>query len=307
MSGTKVGARLYPITIMMTSAAGLKEFGDGDVALFNGNTLMDQQTFNDANEDFEAEFHRILTESIDTDTLTLNSSSLNNTTITAPNSIRNFTPQLSFLTEQPLESVKFEEDPLSAVLNFEHQSQSFSKSSDAPRKRGRPPQIKFKNAAIHKTILSKAPPQSEKEQHCHLQLRDRRSDSDFYSPVWIRGRGTDREGLCPLCEPATVWFKIKQSAYWYHMNFFHGVSAATGRPYNRPISYRYSPDEKSTLFTAYKVEGHCGNCLQWIPLATEYTGNQITEEVERLITFTPWFKHAQKCHYRTKEFQIPDM
>lgn len=285
---------------MMTSSAGLKEFADGDAALFSGNILTEDTG---STEDFELEFHRLLTESVNTSTFTIDSS-----TETFPVNV--LTPKMtSSLPSESVKEVKFEEDPLSAVLNFEQQT---SGKSETPKKRGRPPLLKFKTVNINKPVNSKQPLQSqsdEKEQHRHLQLRDRRSDSDFYSPLWIRGRGADREGLCPVCEPP-VWLKIKQSAYWYHMNFFHGISATTGRSYKRPISYRFVFDDKSSLslmtIPAVKVEGHCGNCLQWIPLATEYTGDRSIEILERSICFTSWFKHAQKCHYRAKEFRIPD-
>ncbi len=280
------------------NSAGLKEFGDGDAALFNGNGVLElglqqhqhHQEQIESQEDFEEELHRLLTDTINTNNLEMSNETILYDTFTFDDTLTNS----NILTPQYTQTqVKFEEDPLSTVLNYEQQQ---SVKAEAPRKRGRPPLIKFKTVTVHKPTSLAVGQQGEQ---CHLQLRDRRSDTDFYSPVWIRGRGVEREGLCPLCEPA-VWLKIKQSAYWYHMNFFHGISAATNRPYKRPISYRYSSE-----LTSFKVDGHCGNCLQWIQLVTDYTGDRTTESVERTICFTTWFKHAQKCHYRTREFQIP--
>lgn len=284
-----------------SKTSGIKEFGDGNVALFNvtGGGQDSKCDEIEEQEDFEAEFFRILTDEINTNNLELPPPS---DTILLEDTFKFESNSIDVLTPKSVSNeVKFEEDPLSTVLNKEHQN---TVKKDTPRKRGRPAIIKFKTVTPlnnNNHILTVKHQNPLDREHCHLQMRDRRSDSDFYSPVWIRGRGVEREGLCPLCEPV-VWLKIKQSAYWYHMNFFHGISAATGKPYKRPISYRYTPEFDSS----FKVDGHCGNCLQWISLVTDYNGDKTTESVERSVCFTSWYKHAQKCHYRTKEFHIPD-
>lgn len=46
------------------------------------------------------------------------------------------------------------------------------------------------------------------------EFQSKRFSGDLYTPTWIRGRGNSREGLCSLCIPP-VWFRMKQSAYWY--------------------------------------------------------------------------------------------
>lgn len=38
---------------------------------------------------------------------------------------------------------------------------------------------------------------------------------DEYNPAWIRGDGIERAGWCGLCPD---WFKMKDSAYWYHVS-----------------------------------------------------------------------------------------
>lgn len=53
-----------------------------------------------------------------------------------------------------------------------------------------------------------------KEGAGEAMMQAKRFDGDLYTPIWTRGRGNDREGLCMLCEPPR-WFKMKQSAYWY--------------------------------------------------------------------------------------------
>jgi hypothetical protein len=77
-----------------------------------------------------------------------------------------------------------------------------------------------------------------------LDKRSPRSLYDMYTTGWIRGRGVDREGwqvetsdvekicclrqmltLCctvPRCGRCQSWYKMKESAFWYHMQFTHG-------------------------------------------------------------------------------------
>jgi hypothetical protein len=296
----------------MSTAAGLKEFADGDAALFNGSLMMNL----DSEEDFETEFRRLLTEGGVLLTDTVASSSTESLTQSLTQDF-NTTSILSedFYTSPSVDSIgtssstmKFEEDPLSTILN----KQKPPKTTEIKKKRGRPSNLKFKSMEYFEEqarMNSSFRPQKKENitsteliMSSQLRMRDRRSEEDKYSPVWIRGRGVEREGLCPLCNPS-VWLKIKQSAYWYHMNFYHGICAATGRPYKRPINYRFNYHEKSCKGVV--VEGHCGTCLQWIHLATEFDGEESTESIEEHLQFTAWYKHAQKCHYRTKEFHIP--
>ena len=290
----------------ISSYSGLKEFANGDAALFNGTHLIDEFVDNyldaGSRDDFESEFHRLLTE----DTSTLSSEALT-TNLSSFESEDLYASPPEFITASSSQEVKFEEDPLSAILNIEQlkQTQSIESPHLQPktRKRGRPPVIKFKPSNEYTNVSKPHNPRTQQQTTAYplnqigqqkLELRERRSLDDTYSPVWIRGRGIDREGLCPLCHPPH-WFKIKQSAYWYHMNFYHGISAATGKPYKRPINYRLSGS---------KVEGHCGNCLQWILLDSDFKGSN-RSDLEEQISFTSWYKHAQKCHHRTKEFRIP--
>lgn len=299
-------------TFDMSTAAGLKEFADGDAALFNGSLMMNL----DSEEDFENEFRRLLTEGTsalftsETSTGNIGSSCIESYTGSYHES-RDFitTPVLSedFYTSPSVDSnstMKFEEDPLSTILN----KQTAPKPAEVKKKRGRPSSLKFKNmqyfeeqSRIHSVKKNTSSTTTSTIIPSQLHMRDRRTDDDNYSPVWIRGRGVDREGLCPLCIPS-VWLKIKQSAYWYHMNFYHGICAATGRPYKRPINYRFNYEERNCKRV---VEGHCGTCLQWVQLASDFDGSTETRDIEEKINFTTWYKHAQKCHYRTKEFHIP--
>jgi hypothetical protein len=46
------------------------------------------------------------------------------------------------------------------------------------------------------------------------EFQTKRFQGDLYTPVWIRGKGCSREGLCSLCTPP-LWLRMKQSAYWF--------------------------------------------------------------------------------------------
>lgn len=134
----------------------------------------------------------------------------------------------------------------------------------------------------------------------------RRSSEDLYSPTTVRGAGYLKEGLCPLC-PEASWFKIKQSAYWYHMNFTHGISAMTGRPYEMPSLYQFSPIcneivlKNRDLIHPYKevqMEGLCDCCGEWISIIV--IPKSMSNRPFKAFSHSVWFKHSQKCHQRSQ-------
>ncbi|PVV05171.1 hypothetical protein BB560_000315 [Smittium megazygosporum] len=59
------------------------------------------------------------------------------------------------------------------------------------------------------------------------------SDNDKYTPLWIRYSGPKREGMCRYCLPYK-WLQLKNSAYRYHMQSFHGISSQTKQFFNPP-------------------------------------------------------------------------
>ena len=143
--------------------------------------------------------------------------------------------------------------------------------------------------------------------HPHVK---RRSPQDLYAPTTIRGAGYLKEGMCPLCS-TPAWFKIKQSAYWYHMNFTHGISAMTGLPYEMPSQYQRKPicmDAEIRHQSAppkcedIQVEGLCGRCCEWISIIVipkHMCGLPINT-----LNHSVWFKHAQKCHQRAPHKRV---
>lgn len=62
------------------------------------------------------------------------------------------------------------------------------------------------------------PPGSQSERD--IQRQQPRFEHDLYTAQWIRGQGTERAGWCGFC---SSFHKMKDSAFWYHMHYSHGV------------------------------------------------------------------------------------
>ncbi|MCJ1307221.1 hypothetical protein MMC25_000867 [Agyrium rufum] len=113
-----------------------------------------------------------------------------------------------------------------------------------------------------------------------------RFEGDLYTPQYVRGHGNKREGWCGTCKPGR-WLVLKNSAYWYDKSFTHGVSAATGQPFD-------GPKEKRRMAGNPEVwEGLCGGCGDWIALVSSKRKG------------TTWFRHAYKCHIHQKPKDAP--
>ncbi|KAK3117368.1 hypothetical protein LTR53_001358 [Teratosphaeriaceae sp. CCFEE 6253] len=50
----------------------------------------------------------------------------------------------------------------------------------------------------------------------HIQRQKARFEGDLYSATWVCGAGAERAGWCSYC---SVWLKLRDSAYWYHMQY----------------------------------------------------------------------------------------
>lgn len=136
---------------------------------------------------------------------------------------------------------------------------------------------------------------------------------DLYNPRYIKGIGINKMGMCPICCENTerggqgkeVWLKMKISAFWYHMNFFHGINPTTALPYSPPISFRTVPlvavnsngvskKKKASGFTSIPdrkeiLEGKCHKCKKWVRI-------QGIKEQEVKVAEIFWWKHARSCH-----------
>ena len=102
-----------------------------------------------------------------------------------------------------------------------------------------------------------------------------RFDGDLYTPRWVRGHGNKREGWCGICKPGR-WLVLKNSAFWYDKSFTHGISAATGTPFQEPQETRRMDGNPDVW------EGLCGSCNDWVALVSSKKKG------------TTWFRHAYK-------------
>ncbi|KAG4304425.1 hypothetical protein PORY_002135 [Pneumocystis oryctolagi] len=136
---------------------------------------------------------------------------------------------------------------------------------------------------------------------------------DLYNPRYIKGVGINKMGMCPICcesverggQGKEVWLKMKISAFWYHMNFFHGINPTTALPYSPPVSFRTVPlvsvnangsskKKKTSGFTSIPdrkeiLEGKCHKCKKWVRV-------QGVKEQEVKVAEIFWWKHARSCH-----------
>ncbi|KAI8338486.1 hypothetical protein BC941DRAFT_423036 [Chlamydoabsidia padenii] len=99
---------------------------------------------------------------------------------------------------------------------------------------------------------------------------------DLYTPQWVRYNGQSKEGLCDTCKPGK-WLQLKNSAFWYHKQFFHGISSVSGKEFLQPMDTRWVDQDI--------VEGLCHQCHQWVSVSNVKRKNSVL-----------WYRHAHKCH-----------
>ncbi|ORX91884.1 hypothetical protein K493DRAFT_226936 [Basidiobolus meristosporus CBS 931.73] len=106
-----------------------------------------------------------------------------------------------------------------------------------------------------------------------------RFEGDLYTPQWVRYNGQAKEGFCQHCKPGK-WLQLKNSAYWYHVQFYHGISATSGRYYRAPL-------QMSTFENG--IRGLCHQCREVVAVCH-------TKKKDMAL----WFRHAHKCHVHHK-------
>ncbi|GAC73058.1 predicted esterase [Moesziomyces antarcticus T-34] len=132
----------------------------------------------------------------------------------------------------------------------------------------------------------------DRAQSVHGAFNKPRSILELYTPRFVKGVGADKVGMCPVCyeEGQVRFFKTKFSAYNYHLQNFHGVSALTGLPFTPPAEFRVraqphaKPKERKQL-----IQGHCHGCELWIDM-------QGPKQTDLKVAEIYWWKHAQSCH-----------
>lgn len=125
-----------------------------------------------------------------------------------------------------------------------------------------------------------------------------RDPRDLYTPRFVKGKGRSKIGLCPICIESPLrggrgqklWLSTKFSAFNYHMQFAHGVSAMTGRPFSPPLSYRTSSRRHALKLERSEIlEGRCHKCKKWVPVES-------IKDCEVKVKELFWWKHAATCH-----------
>ncbi|GBE85748.1 Meiotic expression up-regulated protein [Sparassis crispa] len=135
----------------------------------------------------------------------------------------------------------------------------------------------------------------------------------LYHPRFVKGKGRTKIGLCPCCyedpvrggEGKKVWLSLKFSAFNYHMQFGHGISAATGLPFSPPIEFRCIPrTEVGKHEKVQMTQGLCHYCKEWVPI-------EGIKDVPVKVKEIFWWKHAASCHQGSsiigeRDFYIED-
>ncbi|OZJ06684.1 hypothetical protein BZG36_00387 [Bifiguratus adelaidae] len=101
-----------------------------------------------------------------------------------------------------------------------------------------------------------------------------RYSGDRYTPQWVRYSGQAKEGFCDTCKPGK-WLQLKNSAYWYHKQFLHGISSVSGKEFLAPLDSRWADQDI--------MEGLCHQCHQWVPISNAKRRNSVL-----------WYRHAHK-------------
>lgn len=101
-----------------------------------------------------------------------------------------------------------------------------------------------------------------------------RYDGDEYTPKWVRYTGQLKEGYCDHCKPGK-WLQLKNSAYWYHKQFYHGISSVSGKHFAEPLERRAGDHDV--------IEGLCHQCRQFVPICNAKRKTSVL-----------WYRHAHK-------------
>ncbi|KAI8336026.1 hypothetical protein BD560DRAFT_413909 [Blakeslea trispora] len=102
-----------------------------------------------------------------------------------------------------------------------------------------------------------------------------RYEGDYYTPKWVRFTGHLKEGYCDICHPGK-WLQLKNSAYWYHKQFYHGISSVSGKPFMKPMEQRMGKGDV--------IEGLCHQCNRFVPACNGKKKNN----------YMLWYRHAHK-------------
>ncbi|CDS03100.1 hypothetical protein LRAMOSA00502 [Lichtheimia ramosa] len=124
-------------------------------------------------------------------------------------------------------------------------------------------------------------PEVQMDQDAMPRRQKPRYKDDEYSPKWVRYSGHLKEGYCDTCVEGR-WLQLKNSAYWYHKQFYHGISSVSGKHFAEPLEQRLNAEGV--------IEGLCHQCETYVPICNS----------KRRRNNILWYKHAHKCHVYNK-------
>lgn len=88
------------------------------------------------------------------------------------------------------------------------------------------------------------------------------------------------------------FLKTKFSAYNYHLQNFHGISALTGLPFTPPSKFRIRKRSAKPRERGEIIQGLCHSCKKYIDM-------QGPKETDVKVAEIYWWKHAQACHKKS--------
>ncbi|BGP20625.1 hypothetical protein JCM10213_007161 [Rhodosporidiobolus nylandii] len=109
-----------------------------------------------------------------------------------------------------------------------------------------------------------------------------RFEEDQYTAKWVRFEKAKREAWCALCPGEGKWLQLKNSAFWYHRQFVHGVSSQSGHYFLPPLELRAQGENG-------KILGLCHSCAEWHTYRSGKGGR--SDKIP-----SQWYHHAHKCH-----------
>ncbi|KAF5348266.1 hypothetical protein D9756_010460 [Leucocoprinus leucothites] len=130
-----------------------------------------------------------------------------------------------------------------------------------------------------------------------------RNAFDLYTPRFVKGKGPGKLGLCPICvepyerggENRKNWLAMKFSAFkCYHMQYAHGISAATGHPFAPPSAFQVvARPNAAKKERSHILQGKCQKCRKFVPV-------EGVKDVESKVKELVWWKHAASCYQDTR-------
>ncbi|KAI4112737.1 MAG: hypothetical protein LQ345_006153 [Seirophora villosa] len=98
---------------------------------------------------------------------------------------------------------------------------------------------------------------------------------DIFTPGWVRGYGSQKEGFCGRCSPG-VWHNIEDFTYENNLTYVHGI-ASSGLSLPRPSRIRQLQGKNGPW------QAYCETCCGWRHLRKTEAGWN-------------WFRHCVKEH-----------